>query len=518
MILIIIITVIIAVLIVFFSFFFYSRRNKRKIKEAMRHESAGRYHEALAIYDYLLNLGYSPAETRWKIANTAYHANIIQRAEKELTVLIETKDLPENVSMFAVKSLMVECYLKLGKIKEAFVELVSLFKLAPDNPLLLFELAKIYAGQRKTNRAIELFEKCHRHNPKDHEVLYYLARAYLDYGDAEKALEYMENTARLKYFDRGKVNYYLGILYYSKKRYNEALSNFTQVLKLKLNDNRILAEAHHLIAHCYKEKGLIDEAITNFEKSQTYSELIPGDAQGKTTLYNEGVLLYKSGHYKKALEKFYKLKMIDYKYKDVDQLIRIIGTRMKSGEELSQNVANYISENPLFNILKRGILYSNVRFNIDAIEKEAEKYAGSIVPKARSFSYNTVNKLNEMTSRDFKDLSRKLVHSIGYHIKSEPRFYGDTEYIDGDAINFYAVPLKNLKEKDEILMTIRRYKDEVPELAVGRFIDWIEEKGIKQGVFITSALFSPQAIKVIHMNPNVKFIDKNGFAKMLGRI
>ena len=118
----------------------------------------------------------------------------------------------------------------------------------------------------------------------------------------------------------------------------------------------------------------------------------------------------------------------------------------------------------------------------------------------------------------FKDLSRKLIHNIGYHIKSEPKFYGDTEYIDGDAINFFAIPLKNLKVKDDILLTVRRYKEEVPELAVSRFLDWLEEKDIKQGIFITSSSFSPQALKVIHTNTNVKFVDKYGLAKMLGRL
>lgn len=515
---IIVITILLAIFIVFFSFLFYAKRHKRKLKEALKYESNGKYHEALVIYDFLLSEGYSPAEIRWKIANTAFHANIIPRAEKELTILKETKALPEKVSLFAVKSLLVECYLKLGKVKEAFIDLVELSKTSSDNPYLLFELAKIYAGQRRTNTAIQLFEKCHRYNSKDHEVTYYLARAYLDYGDANKAMEYLEKTVQLKYFDRGKVNYYLGIIYFSKKKYNEALAHFMQVLKLKINDNRILAEAHHLVAHCYREKGLIDEAITNFEKAQTYSDLIPGNGQGKRTIYNEGVLLYKNGNYKQALEKFYKLKVMDYKYKDVDQLIKIISGRLKTGEDLNQNIANFITENPLYNILKRGILYSNVRFNIDLIEHEVEKQIGSILPKSRSNSYITINRINEMNSKDFKDLSRKIIKNIGYLIKSEPRFYGDTEYIDGDAINFYTVPMKDMKIKSDILITIRRFKDEAPELAVSRFIDWLEENGIKQGIFITSSQFSSQALKVISVHPEVKFIDKSGLARMLGRI
>ena len=112
-------------------------------------------------------------------------------------------------------------------------------------------------------------------NPNDHEINYFLAKAYLDFGDSERALKYLEKTARLRYFDHGRVNYYLGILYFAEKKYNQALQHFPQVLKLRPNDNKLLADAHHYIALCYKEKGLVDEAIGNFEKSQIYSELLP---------------------------------------------------------------------------------------------------------------------------------------------------------------------------------------------------------------------------------------------------
>lgn len=503
------------------------RKSNRKLKEGIKLESTGRYHEALSIYDFLLKNGNSSPELRWKIANTALKVNLVSRAQKELAILIETKTLPEHVSVLAVKTLMAECYSKLGQVKEAFAELLEISKSDQDSITIIFELAKIYAGQKMTGKAITLAEKCLRQNPNDYEINYFLGKAYLDQGNSTKAAEHLERCIRAKFYDQGRVNYYLGILYYSQQKFNIALQNFTQVLKLRPNDNRLLAESHNLIALCYKEKGLVDEAIINFEKSQIYSELLPKDAKSKKALYNQGVLLYKKGQYKKALEKFYKLKMLDYKYKDVDKIIKTITLKLRNGEQVSDNVAEYITENPLLNILKRGLLYSNVKFSVEAVEMEAERSSDSLMRGGFSqggdsagsrLSYSTVQKFNVLPSKKFKDIARKLMNVIGFYIRSEPKFLGDSEYIDGNAINFYVVPINNQKIKKEILISIRRYKDPVSELSVSRFVEWMEENGMTQGVFIASSTFSTQALKVMGLYPNVKFIDRSGLGRMLWRV
>lgn len=500
--------------------------NRRKLKEGMRLEQSGKLFEAISIYEFLLQEGYLTAELRWKIANLSMKLNNYPRAIKELSVLVETGRLPESIPLIALKSAMVDCYIKLGQIKDAFFLLVDLMKQAPDNTLLLFELAKIYASQKKTVRAIQLMEKCLHRNPNDPEMNYFMAKAAMDNGDPVNALKYLEKTARLRFYDNGRVNYFLGILYYANKSYNQALQHFTQVLKLRPNDNRLLSESHNYIALCYKEKGLVDEAITNFEKSQIYSELLPKDAQSKKNLYNQGVLLYKNGQYKKALDRFYKVKMLDYRYKDVEKIIKILTSKLRTGGKLSENIANYISDNPLSAILKRGYLYSSTRFNIDLVEQKAKKYSSALEgnvdsgPNARDTlsNYYSINDFNNMPSKQFKELARKMVNVIGFKAKSEPKFMGDDEYLDGNAINFLAISLKDSKGKNDILITIRRHRDTVPELSVSRFLDWMEEREIRQGIYLASSSFSNQALKVIQTAPHVRFIDKAGLSRVLGRI
>ncbi len=501
--------------------------SKGKLKEAMRLESSGKFFDALSIYDYLLNEGHHIPELRWKIANLSLKTNNIARAQKELAILLETGNLPENVSILEVKRIMAESFLKMGKIQEAFIDLLEIARLDPENTIILMELAKIYAGQGSTGKAIRLFERCLKSNPNDHEITYYLARAYLDFGDAEKATEFLEKTARLRFFDNGRVNYYLGVLYFAQKKYNLAIQHFSQIIKLKPNDNRLLSEAHHYIALSYKERGLVDEAFTNFEKSQNYSELLPKDFQNIKSLYNQAVLLYKNGQYKKALEIFYKVKMIDYRYKDIDKIIKEIAGKLKAGTKVPENMINYINENPLINILKRGLLLSKTRFNIAAIESKASDLFKNIAASGESdnaakasttMANDLVMEFNNTNPKNFKETARRLVNVIGFIIKSEPKFFQDDEYMDGNAINFYAVPLKNPKVKKDILITVRRFKDIVPELSVSRFIDWMDEKNLDQGIFIASNSFSPHALKVINTYPKAKFIDKFGLSKILGRV
>ncbi|MBN2544425.1 MAG: tetratricopeptide repeat protein [Spirochaetes bacterium] len=526
-----VIFVVVVVLIILFLIFLMFLRlfsgNNLKLKEGIRLEASGKYYDALSTYDYLLQNGFSVPELRWKIANVCMKINNYTRALKELNVLQQTGQGPSNVSVYAINKLIAECYLRLNKEKEAFFSFVELLKFNPDDTWVLFELGKLYAGQAMTGKAIRLFEKCLKSNPNDPELNYYMARAFLDFGDSEKALQFFEKTARLRFFDHGKVNYYLGVIYFTQKKYNLALQHFPQVLKLRPNDNNLLSDSHHYIALSYKEKGLIDEAVINFEKSQVYSELLTEKNLNKKSLYNEGVLLLKNGQYDKALEKFYKVKMMDYKYKDVEKLIRIINTSKKNGEKMPDGLANFINENPLTTILRRGILYSKNRFNINLVERKAERYSNVIsgepaesntMSKSTVYNILSVSNFNSMTSKQFKDLSRKLIRSIGFYIKSEPKFTGDDEYIDGNAINFHSYNIKNIKNKVDYLITVRRYKDMVPELSVSRFVEWMEEGNYKYGIFMASSAFSPQAFKVIHLYPNVKFIDRGGLSRILGRI
>jgi tetratricopeptide (TPR) repeat protein len=518
------VAVIIFLLLVYFRVGLPSKN--RKIKEGIRLENEGKYHEALSSYDFALSKGYSTPELRWKIANVALKINLIPRAQKELNILLGTHQLPNNITLTAVKALMANTYIKQGQEREAFVQLLELYNIDQNNPEVLFQLAKIYSGQRLTKKAIPLFEKYINQYPSSGEAYYYLGRAQLDAGETVQAIPNLERAVRFREYDGGKVYFYLGVLYFSQKKYKIALQQFNKVMKHQPS-RKVMADTHRLIALAYRNLGLVDEAIVSFAESEKISNTLPKESRNKEALYNQGVLLYKKGKLQEALEKFQRLKMLDSQYKDVDKIVSSLISRVKGLPGGEPYVGEFITENPIFNITKKGLLYSPMRFDITRIEKEVqnnalfEKKKGGDVQQTKqqsTVSHMDVDRFNMMNSKVFKDVSRKLVQLLGFQIKSEPRFMGDSEYIDGNAINFNVAPINNPKARQDLLITVRRFSDPVSELAVSRFLDWMEEEGYEKGVFIASNAFSPQALKLSQVYKGIKLIDRGGLGRMLGRI
>jgi len=515
---------IIFLLLIFFKVGLPSKN--RKIKEGIKYENAGKYHEALSAYDFALSKGYSTPELRWKIANVAIKINLIPRAQKELNIILGTHQLPNNISLTAVKVLMANTYIKQGQEREAFVQLLELYNIDQNNPDVLFQLAKIYAGQRLTKKAIPLFERYINHYPSSGEAYYYLARAQLDVGESVKSIPNFERAGRYREYDGGKVFFYLGILYFSQKKYKISLQHFNNVLKHQPT-RKIIADTHRMIALAYRNLGLVDEAIVSFAESEKISNTLPKESRNKEALYNQGILLYKKGKQQLALEKFQRLKILDSRYKDVDKIVSSLISRLKGLPGGEPYIGDFIAENPLLNIIKKGLLFSAMKFDINRIENEVksnalfEKKQGgdkAEAEKTSSISYMDVDRFNMMNSKVFKDISRKLVKLLGFQIKSEPRFMGDSEYIDGNAINFLAIPVNNQKTNKEILITVRRFNEPVSELAVSRFLDWMEEQGFEKGVFIASNSFASQALKLAQSYTAVKLIDRSGLGRMLGRV
>jgi len=527
----VIIIVIIAVVIIFAILLFVRSMlggQNKYLKQALRNEEMGDYNEALLTYDRLLSEGKATPEIRWRIANVAIKLGIFQRAEKELSIIESTNNLPKNVSLTAVKCLIADCYAKTGQAKKAFMELYELAQGNVTEPLVYLELGKIYGGQAKTQKAIQYIEKYLNYSKNDGEGFYFLAKAYLDVGLLPKAIENLEKALRLNCLDNGMVNYYLGILYFSEKKYNIALQNFTNVLKQKAS-NEVFANTHKLIGLCYKEKGLIDEAITSFEQSKMYSKKDDIKQIDKNALFNEGVLLYKKGKFANALEIFQKLLLFKFREAEVQKVIDAIKGKMKgiNDDEHFEISDSVISENPANKILRNGLLYIKNRFDIDRIEQEVEKGISAKPshsdPKKtdntqKTTKYMSMDDINNMGTKEFKDLSRKLVESLGFEIKAEPKFQGDVDYIEGNAINFLLVPIANDKPKREILFTIRRFKTEIEELIISNFIDWLEQKDFTKGIFIGSNKFTKEALELAHRYVNIKFIDQTGLSKMLERI
>ncbi len=419
---------------------------------------------------------------------------------------------------------MAQCYLKGNELKLGYLELLDIDRMDPGNALVHFELGKIYAGQRLTAKAITSFEKYLIDYPGSAEGRYWLARAYLDAGVPNKAYAEFEKVINYKYTDEGWVYYYIGLLALDQKKATVALQNFTAILKMGITNSRLLSETHRCIALCYKEKGLIDEALTSFDQSEFYSKSGLKDGVNKDLLFDQGLMYYKKGDNQRALEKFQRLRIVDNKYRNVEKIVFNLMKIIKGDPDAPSDAIGGIAESSSYasKILRRGILYSSIRIEIDSssVSDKSSSPTSSNSKNHPSMTGNrrlSVEDFISMPIKDYKEVSRKLLSVFGVTLKNEIRFAGDQDYIDGNAINFIVVQ-SNSAKPEPMVLTIRRFKEPISELAISRFIDWIKDEGVSKGVFIGTNVFSTQALKTVQSHPNIKFIDRGGLAKVLGRL
>ena len=215
-----------------------------------------------------------------------------------------------------------------------------------------------------------------------------------------------------------------------------------------------------------------------------------------------------------------------------DTRIALEAVKNRIANKPTAYIFKFIDSSIINSVLMKGLLYSRSRFDIEAFELDVQKQLKSKLPAegdgtnnnggAKSAgsvgSHLTVAKLNEMDVRLFKETSQKIIAAVGYNIVSDVRFPGDHDYIDGNAVNYIVKSAEGGKSGGNKVFSIRRFDSEVDRMAVGQFLDWIEEKGIRNAIYVASNSFDKTVIPIIQKTPNVKFIDQNGLSKMLMRI
>jgi tetratricopeptide (TPR) repeat protein len=98
----------------------------------------------------------------------------------------------------------------------------------------------------------------------------------------------------------------LGMIYYLKGDYNEALEKFNQSMEIetKLGNQRGIAHALHNIAVIHQHRGEYDEAFEKYNQSIEIKKKL-GDQQGIAQALNNIAAIYQhKGEYDEALEKY----------------------------------------------------------------------------------------------------------------------------------------------------------------------------------------------------------------------
>ena len=225
---------------------------------------------------------------------------------------------------------MGQIYDLLGQTNRAILEYEKSAQFDETNYLTHLRLGANYARMDMLSKAKEELEQVKKENPDDLQSHYLLALIHStehDYEAAAKEYEYILKTFSQSEPKNIEIYGYLGQLYYSQKKYKQAIEQFKKVLQfdpenadvlyllgslyIELNDNKtaidylkrsLAVDENHdgslnTLAYLYAEEGRhLDKAEEMVEKALKIS---PGNGAYLDSL---GWIQYKRGKLKKALK------------------------------------------------------------------------------------------------------------------------------------------------------------------------------------------------------------------------
>ena len=140
----------------------------------------------------------------------------------------------------------------------------------PDSPAALIDLAIAYYGAQQYARALVPAQKALTIDPDNPGAHQMLGKTYFMLGDLGKSTAELERAARLTPNDKD-VTYTLGIAYLR----NGQAAAAKQLYESMIKDFGELPQLHLAIGRAYRQSGLMQEAMAEFQKTITLDASFP---------------------------------------------------------------------------------------------------------------------------------------------------------------------------------------------------------------------------------------------------
>lgn len=477
------------------------------LQKAEKLKNAGNYDDAIEIYNNLILKDQFNPVYHALLADVYYETNNLKRAIVEYEIALKNeKDLTVE-EIRNINKRMGIAYFKIKNYPKAFLSLFNSYLSSQNQPEVCMYIGLVYASQRKWDKALEYFSKSENMDPRNYEIHYYLGivAAVMN----KKDLAIREFTFAKKYKTN---NYYLDIYIGALLRENRDYMNAIKHLKLasrNVPDAESKLKSYLIMGECYKGLGLIEDAITSLEMaSQESSGPVENKEQAeemrKNVMYNLGLAYVKGGQRSKALSTLNDLKNWDFFYRDVKEL-----TSSEVSDETLSTVSDKWMVMPSIStkdILPMHEIVSKKMFDINTLEKSVEKNLQEI----KSDVVSTIEKYKKLHVSKFKDVSRKLLHQMGFAISKELTFSYDSDFKEGKAVAFVGV-----RKKERYLIVIKRYEQNISGVVIMNAVGSAKTMGINNVVVMITSRFNQDALAMAKKNPNLTIVDRRGLVKGL---
>lgn len=232
-----------------------------------------------------------------KSQNSYYHliTSIMQRQQGN-------EQIADNLLELAIKKDEDSGYLwsqkalskaKQLKWQEAFHDVEQSLQNDPHNTESLILMGKLLTSQKKSEKAIEYYQKAIDVNNTHEEAYVVLAREYLTLEQKQRAIQTLKQCLQVQ-AESMNCMYYLATILQSDGQYNQAIQYFQVIHSLNPDNIKILQSLGDL----YLKLKQYDKALTAFEKLKLYSST---DLNGQIKL---ALLYYELNQVDKATQEF----------------------------------------------------------------------------------------------------------------------------------------------------------------------------------------------------------------------
>jgi len=187
-------------------------------------------------------------------------------------------------------------YARLGRLKEAIEALKYVIKLRPTELQAHYLLALVYSTQKDYTKAASEYEiilkSLASDEPDNIEIYGYLGQLYYSQGKYQEAIEQFEKILSLEP-KNANVMYLLGSLYLEVDKRTEALNLFLKAVDIDPEHDGCL----NTLAYLYAEEGInLDDALSFINRALAI------DPDNGAYLDSLGWIYYKKGEYPEALK------------------------------------------------------------------------------------------------------------------------------------------------------------------------------------------------------------------------
>ncbi len=475
------------------------------LQRAENLKNNGDYDAAAEIYNSLILKDQFNPVYHCLLADVYYETDNFKRAIVEYEIALKNeKELGLDEIRRLNRNLGI-AYYKINNYPKAFLSLFNAYLNNQTDATVCTYIGLVYASQKKYEKAYNYLSKAAGLDPRSFEVHYYtgIIAALLTKRDVA-----IREFSIAKRFNPNNpyIDLYIGAILKDNRDYMTAIKYLKNAQK-SINDIEFKMKTSLLTVECYKGIGLIEDAITTLETARQ-ENTDPNNPKAvewkKNVMYNLGMAYVKKGYMEKGLAAWNDLKHFDFFYRDIKEL-----TSSETSRESLAHATERWMVMPgvtMQDILPVKDIVSNKLFDIDTLEKTVEQNLGGVQAEAIS----VVETFKNMPVRQFKETSRKLMSFMGFSISKEITINYDSDFADGKAVGYVA-----RKDRQDYLVIIKRYNDNVSGVVLMNAIGTAKTMGIPNAVVMITSKYNPDALNIAKKNRNLVLIDRRGLVKAL---